>query len=308
LHQVQVRVDRLNQEAGDAAEHWNDARLRLAEANRRLTVVRHRLESQQAAVAAMQASVGQLAAASYKSGGLDTTLQVLLSDDPESFLQSAVELNQLGRRQSQTLAKVLDARRKLAAARLAVTQQQRRSAALSKQIAAQKAGIDAKLAEARRLLGTLRADQQAKLRAATRAAAARGKATASRSRQGDLPGYDGPASGRAAEAVKAAFAQLGDPYSYGAAGPGAFDCSGLTMFVWRAAGVSLPHSSSAQYSSARHVSTGDLQPGDLVFYYSPISHVGIYIGGGRIIHAPHPGRSVEIAGLHSMPYVGAARP
>jgi peptidoglycan DL-endopeptidase CwlO len=80
------------------------------------------------------------------------------------------------------------------------------------------------------------------------------------------------------------------------------------MFAWGAAGVSLPHSSSAQYSSARRVSTSDLQPGDLVFYYSPISHVGIYIGGGRIIHAPHPGRSVEIAGLHMMPLVGAARP
>ena len=80
------------------------------------------------------------------------------------------------------------------------------------------------------------------------------------------------------------------------------------MYAWNAAGVSLPHSSSAQYSSTRHVSISDLQPGDLVFYYSPISHVAIYIGGGRIIHAPHPGRSVEIAPLHEMPISGAARP
>jgi cell wall-associated NlpC family hydrolase len=80
------------------------------------------------------------------------------------------------------------------------------------------------------------------------------------------------------------------------------------MMSWAQAGVGLPHSSSAQFGSGPHVSSSALQPGDLVFYYSPISHVGIYIGGGRIIHAPHPGRSVEIVGLHSMPYVGAARP
>ena len=80
------------------------------------------------------------------------------------------------------------------------------------------------------------------------------------------------------------------------------------MYSWAAAGVSLPHSSSAQYSAVRHVSISDLQPGDLVFYYSPISHVGIYIGGGRIIDAPYPGLNVHITGLHSMPLVGAGRP
>ena len=104
------------------------------------------------------------------------------------------------------------------------------------------------------------------------------------------------------------YAQLGDPYAWGAAGPSSFDCSGLTMYSWAAAGVSLPHSSSAQYGVVRHVAISDLQPGDLVFYYSPISHVGIYIGGGRIIDAPYPGLSVHITGLHSMPLVGAGRP
>ena len=158
------------------------------------------------------------------------------------------------------------------------------------------------------MLGTLKADQLAKYNAAIRATAARGHSVASRSRTGNIPSYNGPASGRASEAIKTAYAQLGDPYVYGAAGPGAFDCSGLTMYAWNSAGVSLPHSSSAQYSSTRHVSISDLQPGDLVFYYSPISHVAIYIGGGRIIHAPHPGRSVEIAPLHEMPISGAARP
>ena len=109
-------------------------------------------------------------------------------------------------------------------------------------------------------------------------------------------------------AVRTAYAQLGDPYVWGADGPSSFDCSGLTMYSWAAAGVSLPHSSRAQYSSGRHVARSNLQPGDLVFFYSPISHVGIYIGGGQMIDAPHPGASVRITSISTMPYSGATRP
>ncbi len=109
-------------------------------------------------------------------------------------------------------------------------------------------------------------------------------------------------------AVAYAKAQVGKAYVYGAAGPSAFDCSGLTMAAWSQAGVSLPHSSSAQYSSGPHISESELQPGDLVFYYSPISHVGMYIGNGQIVNALNPGAGVQISGLHDMPYVGAVRP
>ena len=109
-------------------------------------------------------------------------------------------------------------------------------------------------------------------------------------------------------AVAYAKSKIGDAYVYGAAGPSAFDCSGLTMAAWSQAGVSLPHSSSAQYSSGRHISESELQPGDLVFYYSPISHVGMYIGNGQIVNALNPGAGVRISGLHDMPYVGAVRP
>jgi peptidoglycan DL-endopeptidase CwlO len=310
LSQVQRQVDALNRQAGDAAERFNDARVRLAVANRRLTVVKHRLQAQETSIAGMQGAVGRLAAASYKSGGVDSTLQILMADDPESFLQSAAALSQLGRQQSDALAKVVLARKGLASARLAAAAQRARSEAISQEIAAEKKSVDGKLAEATALLRTLRADQRAKLAAARQAAASRSRSVASRTRAVGLPApsYAGPASGRAAVAIKTAYAQLGDPYVYGAAGPGSFDCSGLTMFSWAAAGVSLPHSSAAQYSSGRHVSESDLQPGDLVFYYSPISHVGMYVGGGRIVHAPHPGSSVEIVGLHMMPLVGAVRP
>ncbi len=109
-------------------------------------------------------------------------------------------------------------------------------------------------------------------------------------------------------AVQYALSKVGYSYVYGASGPSSFDCSGLTMAAWSAAGVSLPHSSSAQYSSGRHISESELQPGDLVFYYSPISHVGMYIGDGKIVNALNPGAGVVISGLHDMPYSGAVRP
>ena len=115
------------------------------------------------------------------------------------------------------------------------------------------------------------------------------------------------ASGNAGTAVATALAQVGDPYSYGAAGPDAFDCSGLTMFAWRAAGVSLPHSSSMQAGMGVPVSPSAMQPGDLVFYYSPISHVGMYIGGGRIVHAPNSGSVVQVVGVHMMPLAAVRR-
>ncbi|MFZ0140885.1 MAG: NlpC/P60 family protein, partial [Aeromicrobium sp.] len=109
-------------------------------------------------------------------------------------------------------------------------------------------------------------------------------------------GFEISASGRAKQAIDFATAQLGDPYSYGGTGPDAWDCSGLVQGSWRAAGVSLPRVVGPQYSATRHISMSQLQPGDLVFY-GDMSHDGIYIGKGKVIHAPHPGRSVEITGV-----------
>ncbi|WP_145978759.1 NlpC/P60 family protein [Granulicoccus phenolivorans] len=115
------------------------------------------------------------------------------------------------------------------------------------------------------------------------------------------------ASGRAATAVAFAIAQNGKPYSFGATGPGSYDCSGLTGAAWKAAGVSLPRTSQAQYGVGTPVAKSDLQPGDLVFYYSGISHVGIYVGDGMIFHASNPSKPLGYAPLDSMPYMGARR-
>lgn len=134
-----------------------------------------------------------------------------------------------------------------------------------------------------------------------------GKAAASRSASTRSTASAPSGSSRGARAVAFAKRQLGDSYRFGATGPNSWDCSGLTAGAWRSAGVSLPHSSRAQYGRGRYVSRSNLRPGDLVFFYSPISHVAIYIGNGKVIQASRPGRPVNIGRVSDMPYSGARR-
>jgi cell wall-associated NlpC family hydrolase len=164
------------------------------------------------------------------------------------------------------------------------------------------------------LVAQAQAEQQAQMAAQIQAnlAARAAQNAAARARPADLvaarprptqplgPRPPPPPSSGAARAVATAQAQLGQPYQWGAAGPDSFDCSGLTMFAWAAAGVSLPHSSGSQYAITTHIALSDLQPGDLVFFYSDLSHVGIYVGGGTMIHAPHPGTVVSYASIYDM--------
>jgi cell wall-associated NlpC family hydrolase len=117
-----------------------------------------------------------------------------------------------------------------------------------------------------------------------------------------------PVQTRGDVAVAEARRHLGKPYRWGGAGPSSFDCSGLTMVAWRAAGVSLPHSSRMQYSVTARVAVSALQPGDLVFYGSPIHHVGMYVGGGQMIEAPRTGLNVRYASIYRSGLVGAGRP
>ncbi|MGL5824212.1 MAG: C40 family peptidase [Nocardioides sp.] len=232
----------------------------------------------------------------YIGDGVSAVGQVIVADKPKVFLGQLSTMSAFNDLQSslyedyQIELKALNLRRK------ATKQRALEVARIEKQLAAEQADLDASLAEAKRLLDSLEAKERAKLLAAA-------------SSGGPVkPPTNVPASGRAALAVRYAMAQVGDAYVYGAAGPAAFDCSGLTMMAWAQAGVGLPHSSSAQFGSGPRVAAGDLQPGDLVFYYSPISHVGMYIGNGLIVHAANPGAGVRVAALNSMPYVGAVRP
>ena len=292
IEDVEARVDRLYHEAEIAQERYNDAKLELNELNKDLASIKADERRQDERLEAVRTSVQDSIVRQYQGQNLSAVGQIVVSDDPGAFIQRLSTMSSFNDVQSQMFSdyarelKALDIRRD--------TTQHRANqvSELKAQLAKEKATIDEKAAEAKDLLDRLEAEQREEM-------------MASRS---DVRTPTVSVSGRAGAAVSYAMAQVGDAYAYGATGPDAYDCSGLTMASWAQAGVSLPHSSSAQYSSGPQVAASALQPGDLVFYYSPISHVGMYIGDGMIVHAANPSTGVQVTGLYSMPYSGAVRP
>jgi peptidoglycan DL-endopeptidase CwlO len=292
IDDVQARVDRLFHEAEQASERLNDAELELTELKRDLSSLSADQRRQDASLESARDELQDSIVSQYQGQSLAAVGQVVVSDDPSAFLSGLSTMSAFQGVQAQlfdafaTEAKALDIRADATAARLVEI---KRTEAL---LAKEKAQIETKHDEAEALLDRLKEEERAELLSRGSVRLPTGVTT----------------SGRASAALAYAMAQVGDSYVYGAAGPSAFDCSGLTMMAWAQAGVGLPHSSSAQYSSGPHVAASDLRPGDLVFYYSPISHVGMYIGNGLIVHAANPGAGVRVSELYSMPYVGAVRP
>lgn len=298
--EVQAQVSALNEEVSRITEYYNTSRVRLEEVQRTIAAAQDRVARQQAKVDALKKTLGGFANIQYRSAGMDQTLQLVFASDPKDFLARASALDAIGQRQSQQLARVVAEQQRLTQDRLQAAEAFAQLERARQQLAGQKADIEGKLAQAQALLDRLSADQRAQLERASRSAARQLLAAPA--------SYTGPATGAAGAAVRFAYAQLGKPYQWGAAGPDSYDCSGLTMMAWRAGGVSLPHSSQAQWNSGPKVARADLQPGDLVFFYSDLSHVSLYVGNNQIIDAPRPGRQVEITSIDSMPYVGAVRP
>lgn len=309
LDEVRTRVDALHHKAEQAAERYNAATDELAEVKRRLAKALAAVESQQRKVDDLAAEMAGFAAASYRAGGIDPTLTALVADDPAEFLAKASVIDAYANQQADQLAAVAAEQQRLEQGRLLADEELNRLAAIEADIAAQQDTIERHLAEAEELLASLEAEELAQLEA-ERVARERAAAAERASRGGgdETPPSSVPASGRGQIALDFALAQLGEPYSYGAEGPDAWDCSGLTMTAWAQAGVSLPRSASAQIGVGTRVSYSQLQPGDLVFFYSPISHVGLYAGNDQVVHATHPGDVVSLDPISYMPFSGATRP
>ncbi|HSJ22051.1 MAG TPA: NlpC/P60 family protein [Nocardioidaceae bacterium] len=294
IEEVQARVERLYHEAEQASERFNDARVELERTQARLKSLRADLERQEQKVEDVRARVASTVVAQYQGQALSTTSQVFLSEDPDAFLDQLQTVTAYNDQQGQLMAEFANQIKRLELREAAAKREFAGLARTKEKLAKEKAEIDDKAGKAKSLLDELEAEARAAARP---------------SRSSARPAMTNVAvSGRAGAAVNYALAQVGDAYVYGASGPDAFDCSGLTMMAWAQAGVSLPHSSSAQMSSGPSVSSDALQPGDLVFYYSPVSHVGIYIGNGQIVHAANPSTGVEVAPVFSMPFSGAVRP
>lgn len=322
--QVRTEVDRLYQEAEVATERYNGAKERTDAARVSYDRLRDEAARRTERLNTARHSLGAVAAAQYRSGGLDPAVQLALTSDPDDYLERAALVQKAGDRQAAAITAV---RREIAGLAQLRAESTDRLTALrghEAELRRQKATVLDKLAAARRLLARLTAEERARYEAAVAArttpAASGGGATARADRSsgdrttaapaGTTPAAasaSAPATGRASAALSFARAQLGKPYVWGATGPSAYDCSGLTQAAWRAAGVSLPRTTYTQINAGRRVSRSELAPGDLVFFYSGISHVGLYIGGGQMIHAPRPGAPVRIAPIDEMPFAGATR-
>lgn len=304
LIEVQGRVRDLQEQATAAAEGAQDAKVQLAKLKRTLDTVQQQASQQGASVDQMHKVIGAIAAEQYKSGPLSQSLELLFSSDPALYLSAAGSLESVTRKKSADLKKFSVETQRLNATTFTVSDKLALVKAAEAKFTRQLAIANGKLEEAEELL--------AKLTAADRARLAKlndDEENADQQRSLADAGKYASVGGRGGVAIKYALAQLGDRYVFGAAGLVNWDCSGLTMRAFQAAGVSLPHSSRAQYGYGKAIARKDLQPGDLVFFGKPISHVAIYVGGDRMLHAPRSGSRVKIAtfDLGKKPYIGARR-
>jgi cell wall-associated NlpC family hydrolase len=293
---LEDQLDQLNREADQLVEQYNQSRDALARIRKSLRNLRTQATGAEDEVRKLQASLGARASAAYTQGAGSAVAAVLGSDDPAAAIARVQVLELLAANDGDLMDQLGLAGKVLAARKADLVAAEKAQAAEVKRLEAKKAEVERAADRTRALLSRMRA-------------ADRPRAPARPSNPVAPPpsGGGGDGSGSAAAAVAYARAQVGKPYCYGGAGSACFDCSGLTMMAWRQAGISLPHSSAAQYNVGRRISAGELQPGDLIFYYSPISHVSIYIGGGQRISATHTGDYVRVQSLGSS-IVGYARP
>jgi len=304
LIEVQGRVRDLQEQAATAAEGAQDAKVQLAKLKRTLDTVQQQATQQGASVDQMHKIIGVIASEQYKSGPLSQSLELLFSSDPALYLSAAGSLESVTRKKTADLKKFSVETQRLNATTFTVSDKLALVKAAEAKFTRQLAIANDKLKEAEDLLAKLTAAERERL-------AKLNEDQENADQQSSLAdaGKYASVGGRGGVAIKYALVQIGDKYVFGADGLTYWDCSGLTMRAFQAAGVSLPHSSRAQYGYGKSIARKDLLPGDLVFFGKPISHVAIYLGGNRMIHAPHTGARVKIAefDLGKKPYIGARR-
>lgn len=290
LAQVQAQVIRYEEEATSAAEGAQEAKVKLNSLTRSLAGIQAQAQIQAKTVDAISKTLGAIAIDQYKSGTISQSLELLFSSDPSLYLSSAGSLEAITRQKGIQLRKFQSAEQKLNATSLTVSDRLAQVKALQKKLAEKSALATAKLAQAESLLAKLKKEDRERL---ARLAQEREDADQASSLQAAKSAAG--VSGRAGLALKFALKQIGDRYVFGADGMVYWDCSGLTMRAYQSAGVSLPHSSAAQSRMGKSISFSQKKPGDLMFFGRPVSHVGIYLGGGKMVHAPRSGSRVKVA-------------
>jgi cell wall-associated NlpC family hydrolase len=278
-------------------EQFNEAREKLAAQQAAAQAAGATLEQATAALGQAKAQVRGIARSAWTGEGLSSFQALMTSDSADDFVDRMSTLQLVAGHQNGILSTAAGANAAAAQAQAAAQDSAAQAQATYDKVAAQQAELQKQVAEYQGEYDRLSAAEKRAAAATTDAAPARA------SRADREPAANAPvvANSQAAQiAVNTAMAQRGKPYVWAASGPGSFDCSGLTAYAYRAANIALPHSSALQGTMGQAVSKADLQPGDLVFFYSPISHVGIYIGNGQMVHAPTSGDVVKVARVDDM--------
>ncbi|MCM2426664.1 C40 family peptidase [Streptomyces sp. RKAG337] len=309
--EVKTQVDALYEQAEQATEQYNGAKEAADDARAGLGRLQDEMARKTARLNATRDQIGAIAAAQYRSGGIDPAMQLALDSTPDTYLERAALIDQVSGREADILRTLGEQQREIGTTHDAADAKLAALSEAQTKLAEHKRTIETKLHDAQALLDRLTAAQRASVDDGgdgTGTSSGTQHADRSTDRVPIAPGDIQAPSARAAQAVAFAYSALGLPYVWGATGPSSYDCSGLTQAAWKAAGVSLPRTTYTQINAGQRVSESQLQPGDLVFFYSGISHVGLYIGNGQMIHAPHPGAPVRIAPINEMPFAGASRP
>ena len=303
---VQREIDQLRTVAATKYEAANEATIRIAALEKETRVLQSREAVIRKDLVAASAVIAKIARDNYMSSGLGQTLTLVFSTDPSQYLSDASVLGFVSTNYARQLREYSTNNQRVQASQIRVND---KTALLKKEKAVLNQEVDnakAALAQAERILKTLKKADRAKL--AKRESKREDKIL--KSSKKFAQSFKGDNS-RGSIALRFALAQIGDVYVWAAAGPTRWDCSGLTMRSFQKAGVSLPHSSRIQINYGKSISFSSVKPGDLLFYGRPISHVSIYMGGGKMVQAPRPGKKVEVVNFTRMfgykPFVGARR-
>jgi peptidoglycan DL-endopeptidase CwlO len=289
LNQLVAQAKALQHQIDQLSEQYDGLRVKLATAKRTAQTAAQAEVQDSKQLVTGRARVAQIAAAGYEQGGYDPTLQLATTNDPQNFLDRASTMTHLQRVNGEVVRSLETAEAAAQRARETSQQQETQVAKLESQIGQKRSQIQGKVS--------------------TIQSSAFSQALSIAERTGKFPDIPIPGGNTVGdEALRYALSKQGDPYVWGAAGPGEFDCSGLVMWAYAQVGINLPHFTGDQYNSGEHVSRDQLEPGDLVFFFPDISHVGMYVGDGLMVDAPDFGQDVQVQPVFWDQYVGAVRP
>lgn len=292
--EVKSQVDALYEEAEQATEKFNGAKERQEKLEKEIGQLQDQVARGQGDLNELRSTLGSMASAQYRGGGIDPSLALFLSADPDSYLDKAASLDHLSGKQVEAVQKIQAKQRSLAQQRQEASGKLADLDATRKELGEKKKVSTDKLAEAQALLNTLTAQERTQLKDE--------ESRASRSAGDRVDLGDAKPSGRAGAALAAAKTKLGTAYVMGATGPSAYDCSGLTQWAYKQAGVSITRTTYTQANDGKRVGRSELQPGDLVFFYGDLHHVGLYAGNNMTLHASNPRGGIKYESMDNMPF------